>query len=208
MSSTMTDLTPGIVSEQTVGDGTEAPGALDAMIVTSEVVRSFVFVDLCGFTAFTDRRGPHAAGRALTCFRRVVRDISDRRGVRVAKWMGDGAMLVGVDPGPTVALAVDVVGRIIDPELGACAGVTTGPVLMFDGGDYVGRMVNMASRLCDMAVSGEVLAEGRSLEHVPTWVSVAPYRPVSIKGIGRVETVRRLHAPPGLFTTSVRLTAD
>ena len=189
-------------------DGAEAPNDLDAMAVTTQVVRSFVFVDLCGFTAFTDRRGPHAAGHALTTFRRVVRDISDRRNVRVAKWMGDGAMLVGVDPAPAVALAVDVVGRIIDPELSACAGVTTGPVLMFDGGDYVGRMVNMASRLCDMAAPGEVLAEGRSLEHVPDWVSVTPYRAVSVKGIGRVETVRRLHAPAGLFTTSVRLTVD
>jgi class 3 adenylate cyclase len=85
------------------GDGAEAPNDLDAMAITSQVVRSFVFVDLCGFTAFTDRRGPHAAGFALTTFRRVVRDVSDRRNVRVAKWMGDGAMLVGVDPAPAVA---------------------------------------------------------------------------------------------------------
>jgi adenylate cyclase len=196
-----------VAAVQPMAEGAKAPGVLDAIQATSEVVRSFVFVDLCDFTAFTDRRGPHAAGRALTLFRALVRDISDRRGVRVAKWMGDGAMLVGVDPAPSVALAVDVIGRIDDEELGACAGVATGPVLLFDGGDYVGRYVNMASRLCDMAAPGEVLAEGRSVAHVPPWVMVSPYRTVSIRGIGRVDTIRRLHASPGLFTTSVRLTA-
>lgn len=185
-----------------------SPHLLDAVDDVKMVPRSFGFIDLCAFTAYTDRRGPHAAGSALTNFRSMVRDLADRRGVRVAKWMGDGVMIVGVEPMATVAMVVDAVGRIDDPELRACAGVTTGHALLFDGGDYTGRVVNLAARLCDMAAPGEVLAEGETLHHVPAWIDVSAYRTVSVRGLGRLDTVRRLTAPASAFTTSVRLTEE
>lgn len=185
--------------------GSSAPHMLDAGEVTSMVPRTFGFIDLCAFTAYTDRCGPRAAGHALTAFRSMIRDLADRRGVRVAKWMGDGVMIVGVEPMATVAMVVDAVGRIDDPELSASAGVTTGHALLFDGGDYTGRIVNLAARLCDMAGPGEVLAEGETLRFVPAWIDVSPYRTVSVRGLGRIDSVRRLHAPASAFTTSVRL---
>ena len=186
--------------------GSAAPHMLDAGDTSGMVARTFGFIDLCAFTAFTDRRGPHAAAFALTSFRSMVRDLADRRGVRVAKWMGDGVMIVGVEPMATVAMVVDAVGRIDDPELSASAGVTTGPALLFDGGDYTGRLVNLAARLCDMAGPGEVLAEGETLRCVPSWITVQPYRTVSVRGLGRIDTVRRLSAPASAFARSVRLT--
>lgn len=36
----------------------------------------------------------------LTAFRVLLRDICARRGVRIAKWLGDGVMLVCVDTRP------------------------------------------------------------------------------------------------------------
>ena len=38
----------------------------------------------------------------------MVRDICSRRGVRVAKWLGDGAMLVGVETTPLVAATLEM----------------------------------------------------------------------------------------------------
>jgi len=54
-------------------------------------------MDLCGFTRFIATNGEHAAIEALTAFRALTRELATRRGVRVAKWLGDGAMLVGVE---------------------------------------------------------------------------------------------------------------
>ena len=61
------------------------------------VPRTFAFVDLSGFTNYTAAYGDDAAGRILSTFRSLVREVSSERGVRVAKWLGDGCMIVGVE---------------------------------------------------------------------------------------------------------------
>ena len=54
------------------------------------VRRYFAFVDLCGFTRFTEVHGDEEAVAVLTGFRTLVRFIASEHGVRVAKWLGDG----------------------------------------------------------------------------------------------------------------------
>ena len=76
------------------------------------VDRTFAFIDLSGFTAFTDAEGDGAAVRVLEEFRRTVRWVVARRGVRIAKWLGDGAMLVGVDPEQPVEAVVEIEARV------------------------------------------------------------------------------------------------
>ena len=61
------------------------------------VPRTFVFVDLSGFTNYTAAFGDDAAGRILSTFRAIVREVASERGVRIAKWLGDGCMVVGVE---------------------------------------------------------------------------------------------------------------
>ena len=48
------------------------------------------------FTAFTERFGDERTVVVLASFRTRVREIAARRGVRVTKWLGDGAMLSSV----------------------------------------------------------------------------------------------------------------
>ena len=67
------------------------------------VNRWFAFVDLSGFTSFGDQFGDEASVRVLTMFRGAVRQIATDFGVRIAKWLGDGCMLVSVEPGQLVA---------------------------------------------------------------------------------------------------------
>ena len=131
----------------------------DAETATTRVVRSFAFVDLSGFTALTDRDGDDRAVEVLRTFRTAVREVASNRGVRIAKWLGDGAMLVGVEPESLIGGIVDIVARISESSpLPLRAGVTIGPVILFEGDDYIGHAVNMASRLCDEAGPGEILA--------------------------------------------------
>jgi class 3 adenylate cyclase len=117
------------------------------------VPRTFAFVDLSGFTHFTETQGDDAAGKLLAAFRAVARDVASERGVRIAKWLGDGLMIVSVDQADAVVFAMELQRRAAT----ACApltlriGLSTGYALLFEGDDYIGSAVNTAARLCDAA---------------------------------------------------------
>lgn len=161
-----------------------APPTLAELASPREVVRAFGFIDLCGFTAFTDRVGPVEACRVLISFRQLIRDVAAWRGIRVAKWLGDGVLLIGTDVSPLVACVVDVVARVQAEALDVRGGVSVGPALLIDGEDYVGRAVNLASRLCDLADAGEVLVDRDARFDLPSWIVSDPHPPVVVKGIG------------------------
>ena len=75
------------------------------------VPRTFVFLDLAGFTDYTARFGDDAAGRLLGAFRTIVREVASERGVRIAKWLGDGCMIVAVEQADAVAFLLDLQSR-------------------------------------------------------------------------------------------------
>jgi len=178
------------------GAGTERPERLPPTGGPVELERTFAFVDICGFTALTERHGPRRAVRALDVFRSLVKEVAGRRGIRVAKWLGDGALLVGVKPGPTVATVAELTGRFESFDIDLRAGVASGVALLFDGDDYIGRPVNLAARLCDEAGPGELLAHPSSLNGVPAWVQASAPRVISIRGVGPLEGVSALRPAP------------
>lgn len=124
------------------------------------VRRAFAFVDLSGFTAYNNAHGDDEAVTVLAEFRRVVREVCSARGVRVAKWLGDGCMLVGIETSVVIDAVLDVIDRLSQTvgSLPVKAGVSEGAVILFEGDDHIGKAVNLASRLCDHAEPGEVLA--------------------------------------------------
>ena len=75
------------------------------------VPRTFVFVDLSGFTNYTAAFGDDAAGRLLSAFRTIVREVASDRGVRIAKWLGDGCMIVAVEQNDAIAFTLDLEDR-------------------------------------------------------------------------------------------------
>jgi len=137
------------------------------------VERCFAFVDLSGFTAFTEHYGDEQTVVVLASFRTRVREVAARRGVRVTKWLGDGAMLSSGDT-PAVASMVLELAALVPDEvpLEIRAGLAQGAVIMFEGDDYIGRATNVASRLCDAAAPGEVLATREVSSRVPRWATV------------------------------------
>ena len=118
--------------------------------------RTFAFIDLSGFTNFTDVMGDKAALAEINTFRAIVREIASRKGIRIAKWLGDGAMLVAVEPETATEAIMEMQGRMgeIDEQLSMRAGLASGAVLMVDGEDHIGRAVNLAARLCSLADPG------------------------------------------------------
>ena len=133
------------------------------------VQRTFAFADLCGFTHFTNRHGDERAVDVLTRFRGVVREIGSSYGVRVAKWLGDGAMFVSTAREPAVESILHLAGRAdeVGVRLPLRAGLAAGPVILFEGDDYIGGPVNLAARLCDAAEPRELLATAELADAVP-----------------------------------------
>jgi class 3 adenylate cyclase len=150
------------------------------------VERTFAFIDLCGFTDFADNHGDDEAADVLHLLRASVREAATNHGVRVDKWLGDGAMLVAVEPQQLLAAVVEIkwalTGEVGLPMRG---GITSGPVMVFEGDDYVGRAVNLAAKLCDMAGPGECLATVELAAHCPVGLEATPVGPKAVPGFHR-----------------------
>jgi adenylate cyclase len=152
------------------------------------VRRSFAFVDVSGFTALTEHEGDEHAVEVLTAFRALLREICSRRGVRIAKWLGDGVMLVCVETAPLLASILElhyVVRTVSGPaqSVSIRSGVTMGDVILMEGDDYIGHCVNVAARLCDLAEGGEALASPSVTDYLPRWGLVASQRDVTLRGV-------------------------
>jgi len=168
------------------------PTQLASMTSTRRVRHSFAFIDLCGFCDFADGRGDDAAAEELATLRRSVREVAPLFNMRVEKWLGDGAMLVGADSESLVASVV-AVGELHRRQEGlpVRAGIAEGEVLLLEGDDYVGRPVNLAARLCDRARPGEVLASRQGLR-LPGWVKVEDKRNLEVRGFTKKVPVAAL----------------
>jgi adenylate cyclase len=143
--------------------------ALDATGVLSrpERVPAMCFLDLTGYTRFTEEHGDQVAAElAETLAVRVDRSSREHGGVPV-KWLGDGVMVHFRDPAGAVLAALQMVEQL--PKAGlppAHVGVAAGPVVV-QGGDYFGRTVNLAARIAAHAGAGQVLVSQRVDEAVP-----------------------------------------
>jgi adenylate cyclase len=161
------------------------------------VERTFAFLDLCGFTAYSESRGDDAAIAVLARLRATVRASAEHSGVRVTKWLGDGAMVCGVEPGATIEFAETVRDRIgAEGPLLLRGGIAAGKVVIFEGDDHVGAAVNVSSRLCDQARPGELLVAAPLLDVLGRCVG-AEVTAVRLAGLSALVAVHRL---PGRTT--------
>jgi class 3 adenylate cyclase len=157
------------------------------------VDRCFAFIDLCGFSSYTERNGDEEAVSVLSMMRSVVRRAADRRGVRVMKWLGDGVMLSGAERGAIAAATLEIRHHLggacpLDVRVGICRG----PVLVFDGDDYVGAVINLAARLCDRAGPGQLLMAEHPDATVPPWAVARPFGMVEVPGLSRPLAVQEV----------------
>jgi adenylate cyclase len=125
---------------------------------------TFLFCDLVGFTALTDTEGDERAAAVAAALQLRVRGVAAEHEAEVVKGMGDAAMLRCGDPAAAIRLALRLAQEVeSDPELPPVrVGVHSGSAVPQDG-DWYGRAVNVASRLCSVAAGGEVLVSESTL---------------------------------------------
>jgi adenylate cyclase len=117
-----------------------------------------MFVDLVGFTALADLEGDDRALEVALALQHRVRGLLEDHGAEQVKAIGDGLMLRCGNPQAAVRLGLRLVRELGDdtsfPLLRV--GINTGPALASEG-DWYGRTVNIAARLCAVAPPGEVM---------------------------------------------------
>ncbi|MGD0593141.1 MAG: adenylate cyclase regulatory domain-containing protein [Acidimicrobiales bacterium] len=146
------------------------------------------FVDLVRFTAVTEDIAEEQLGELIDRFETIVYDRVTDSGGRVVKMIGDEVMFVADEADQATAIAVDLVRTFHDDESvpQARAGLAHGPVLSH-GGDFFGPVVNLASRIVDVARPSTVVVS-QDIHDVLAdrpefcWRRLPPKR---LKGIGR-----------------------
>jgi adenylate cyclase len=125
---------------------------------------TFLFCDLVGFTALADAEGDERAAAVAAALQIRVKAAADVHGAEVVKRMGDAAMIRCDDPAAAVRLALRLVDDVeADPGLPPVrVGIHSGTAVSQEG-DWFGRAVNVASRLCHVAAGGEVLVSESTL---------------------------------------------
>src|SRR3546814_12507786 len=89
----------------------------------------------------------------LAQMRTTLRESAARRGVRVVKWLGDGAMLSStmIDAVAGLVVELDTSLAEIIPSLPLRAGMASGPVIMVEGDAYIVSPLYIQATICHSA---------------------------------------------------------
>jgi adenylate cyclase len=147
------------------------------------------FVDLVGFTALAQQLSGPALADLVGRFEEVAFDVVVGGGGRVVKMIGDEAMFVVADPADAVRIGLNLAEAYAGEEglSDVRVGIAYGSVLPREG-DYFGPVVNLASRIVNIARPGSVVVSGAVREAVDEGPDVLfkALRPRYLKEIGRV----------------------
>jgi class 3 adenylate cyclase/ATP/maltotriose-dependent transcriptional regulator MalT len=155
-------------------------------------VVTILFTDLVASTETMERIGDDRAEELRRAHFRLVRDAAEAHGGRTVKSLGDGLMIVFASAVEAVAAAVAIQARVaasLDDKSTRDGRVRVGlhvgePIR--DEGDYFGRPVVIARRLCDAAGSGQILASDL-VRNLVGGRGQAEFRPLgrrTLKGLG------------------------
>lgn len=159
-----------------------------------------LFCDLTGSTAMGETLDAERVRAVLSAYFERMKAIVERYGGRVEKFIGDAVVAVfGVpvlhedDALRAIRAAVEMRAALSELGLVGRIGVTTGEVVTGSGEALAtGDTLNVAARLQQAAVPGEVLVGGPTLEMVGDAVVVEPAGALDLKGKARPVDAHRL----------------
>jgi class 3 adenylate cyclase len=164
-----------------------------------------VFLDLRGFTAFTDRADPDEVMDLLSDYHAAMGQLVDRYGGVLEHFAGDGVMIFFNDPVPVeqpalkaVRMATDLLhafepvsqawarrGHTVALGIGIAQGEATLGVIGFEQRwEYsaIGAIPNLAARLCGQAKGGEILVDAATCTAVGNAIDLEPVGPLTLRG--------------------------
>jgi class 3 adenylate cyclase/HAMP domain-containing protein len=177
----------------------------DALLDSHRREVTVVFCDLRGFTAFTETTEPEEAMNVLREYHAALGELIFRYEGTLDRYAGDGVMILFNAPiqfadhtARAVKMAIemrDCVGALCEKwrnrghSLGFGVGIALGYATLGQIGfehrlEYaaIGSVTNLASRLCDEARAGQVVASRRVYGIVEALVDAAPLDDLVLKG--------------------------
>jgi adenylate cyclase len=145
------------------------------------VAVTLCFIDLTGFTRFTEEEGDIEALDVVENFVETVEATLPREAT-IVKTIGDEVMVVSPDAAALTEWAVAFLGGF-DRRPQPRVGIHSGDAVYRDG-DYFGSQVNLAHRIVNRALAGEVLVTDRvaaTLDARPG-LRLEPIGEVSLRG--------------------------
>ena len=142
-----------------------------------EVRITLCFIDLTGFTRFTEEEGDAEAYSVIEQFTDTVEATLPPE-ANVVKTIGDAVMVVSSDASSLTEWSVGFLSLFDDrpkPRVGIHYGAA-----VFRDGDYFGGQVNLAHRVVNRALGGEVLVTG------PVAQTIEDHPDLELDGIGEV----------------------
>ena len=164
-----------------------------------------MFVDLRGFTAFTDAAEPEEVQSVLHDYHAAMGSLVSEHEGTLDRFAGDGILAFFNDPLPIpdpgkraarMALAMQSrfaevkarwqrLGYELDLGIGIAQGYATVGAFGFEGRwDYtaIGSVVNLADRLCREAKPGQILIDRRTRAALDDAFGVESVGPLTLKG--------------------------
>ncbi|MGA1641133.1 MAG: response regulator, partial [Steroidobacteraceae bacterium] len=178
-----------------------------------------VFLDLRGYTAFTEAQGPDVVIQVLGEFHAAMGELIMAAGGTLERFAGDGLMIFFNDPieiadpdGTAVTMALQMQRRFRDLQamwqqrgytlamgIGMARGVATIGAIGYEGRrDYgaIGSVTNLAARLCGEAQGGQILVSANIAERAAGdfWFNTLP--PVTLKGFPQPVAIAEAEGTP------------
>lgn len=145
--------------------GDEGRQSLAPTVDASTLRVAIGFVDIVGYTSMAGELGSTELGHFIKTFEERAYDIVTAHQGRVVKLIGDEVMFVANDAGDACTIATDLIRAFSDSDATPRGGVAWGDVIS-QGGDYYGRIVNLAARIANLAVPAEVLVDADTAAEV------------------------------------------
>jgi adenylate cyclase len=182
--------------------------APEAVLASHRREVTVMFCDLRGFTAFTETSEPEEVLAVLHEYHENLGKLIFQYEGTLDRFAGDGIMIVFNDPIPVadhteraVRLALDMRDRVeqlarqwrrkghtLGFGVGIAAGYATlGQIGFEQRREYtaIGSVINLASRLCDEARPGQVIASQRVFSAVEPHVEAATIGELELKGFAK-----------------------
>jgi class 3 adenylate cyclase len=164
-----------------------------------------VFLDLRGFTAFTDRADPEEVMELLRTYHATLGRTVEEYGGTLEHFAGDGIMIFFNDPLPVeqpaeravrmalalqrafapISVAWAKLGHDVGLSIGVAQGEATLGVIGFEQRwEYaaIGNVPNLAARLCGAAHSGEILLDGQTELDIAPIADTEAVGPLTLRG--------------------------
>jgi adenylate cyclase len=140
----------------------------DPALARESATATFVFADIAGFTALTERHGDEEAAKVVERFCDAVHDELPGYGGMHVKTIGDALMLRIPDPGSAVLLGLRIAHDVMYGHRAPAVrvGLHHGSAIERDS-DYFGAAVNLAARVSAAATGGEVLLTAQTAALAP-----------------------------------------